>query len=71
MLKNKTDGKVKKVIVNKLNANNPIKFKICSISTDQERLYAHKFHGNPVNIFALRKSETDIATEKIKIEEKL
>ena len=42
-----------------------------NISTDQERLYAHKFQGNPVNIFALKKSEKANVAEKIKIDEKL
>ena len=71
MRKIKIEGKVKIVIIIKLKANNPIKFKIWIISIDQEKLYAHKFHGNPVNNFALKKSEKAIAPEKIKIEEKL
>ena len=64
-------GKVKIVITIKLNANKPTKFKVWSISVDQERLYAHKFQGNPVNSFDFKKSENAIAPEKIKIDEKL
>ena len=61
-------GSIKIVIDIKLNANRPILFKICNISIDQEKLYPHKFHGKPPNIFARIKSEMDNPQERIKID---
>ena len=55
----------------KLKANRPTIFNIWRISVYHEKLYAHKFHGKPVNNFALKKSENAIAAEKIKIEDTL
>ena len=68
VLKNKTAGKVNSVIISKLKANNPMTLKIWITSVAQEKLYAHKFQGKPVNIFDLTKSEKAKAPEKIKIE---
>ena len=53
LLKNKNEGDINKVIKIKFNPNKPILFNICKISVAQEKLYAHRFQGNPVNIFAL------------------
>tara|TARA_A100001388_G_C28583890_1_gene410204 strand:- start:53 stop:364 length:312 start_codon:yes stop_codon:yes gene_type:complete len=54
-----------------LNANRPILFKICIISFAQEKLYAHKFHGKPLKIFDLKKSENARPEERRSKEEKL
>ena len=62
-LKKITAGKKKIVIKIKLKEKIPIKERICKLSIDQEKLYDHKFHGNPVKIKLLRKSE--IANKKL------
>ena len=64
-------GQIKTVITIKLKANKPNKSKVWSISVDHERLYAHKFQGNPENNFARKKSENARDPEKRRIEEKL
>ena len=54
IVKNRSAGNIKIVIIIKLNANKPITFNNCITSIDHEKLYVHKFHGKPVKIFALR-----------------
>ena len=43
VVKKRITGIVKKVTLNRLNANKPIGFKICKISVNQDQLYPHKF----------------------------
>ena len=71
ILKKIITGKIKIVIVIKLNANKPTLFKICKISVAQEKLQAHKFHGKPERIFDLKKSEKLRPAENSNIEAKL
>ena len=59
-------GNVNKVITRRLNENKPTRFNICNISLIEIKLYAHKFHGNPVSKLALKKSETAKPAENIK-----
>tara|TARA_B100000579_G_C22639614_1_gene760772 strand:- start:248 stop:475 length:228 start_codon:yes stop_codon:yes gene_type:complete len=47
-------GVVNIVIKKRLYECNPIIFIICKISLAQDVLYAHKFHGKPVNSFDLK-----------------
>ena len=61
----------KKVILNILKANKPIGFKTCIISGNHDQLYAHKFHGNPVNILLLKKSTNERELQNKSIEIKL
>ena len=51
-------------MASKLNAYNPIKLMLCIISNAQEMLYAHRFHGKPVNNFALKQSDNAKLPEK-------
>ena len=53
LVKKRIAGIVKKVTLNRLNANKPIGFKICKISVNQDQLYPHKFQGNPEKILDL------------------
>ena len=53
VVKKRITGIVKKVTLNRLNANKPIGFKICKISVNQDQLYPHKFQGNPEKILDL------------------
>ena len=69
-LKNKIDGIRKIVIIKRFRENNPISDKICKLSMDQEKLYAQRFHGNPVRILLLKKSENAKAKLIKKIEDK-
>ena len=47
----------------------PINDRICTLSIDQDQEYAIKFHGNPVNIFPLKNSNTEKIKEKNKTNE--
>ena len=60
-----------KVITIKLNENKPIGFKICKNSSNHDKLYAHKFQGNPVKTLLLKKSLTDSIKLKSNTEPKL
>ena len=66
-----TAGIVNIVIIKRLKAYKPISLSICKISSNQDQLYPHKFHGNPDNIFPLIKSHRAKDPENNKIEEKL
>ena len=55
------------VMTIRLKLKTPIKLTIWIISGDHEKLYAHKFQGNPPNNLALKKSESAIPKEKIDI----
>ena len=57
----------KKVIEIKLNEYVPINDSICIDSTDQDQVYAIKFHGKPVNMFPLKNSNIEKTKEKSKI----
>ena len=57
----------KKVTEIKLKEYVPIKDNICIISTDQDQVYAIKFHGKPVNKFPLKNSNIEKINEKNKI----
>ena len=70
-LYNINNGLQKIVKVSKLNANSPIGFKICNISTNQDQLYAQRFQGKPVNSLALKQSKKENVAQKSNIEEKL
>ena len=59
----------KKVIEIKLNEYAPIKDNICITSADHDQVYEIKFHGNPVNKFPLKNSNTEKTKEKSKIKE--
>ena len=48
----------------------PIKDRICIEWIEETQLKEIKFHGNPVNILALKKSENPIAPEKTNIDER-
>ena len=54
---------MKTVIVKRLNANNPIKLRICKTSTSQDHVYPHKFQGKPVNILPLKNSNIEKTKE--------
>ena len=64
-------GIVNIVIVKRLKENKPIKFIICKISVNQDKLQLHKFHGKPVKIFPLIKSDKESDKENNIKEEKL
>ena len=68
ILKKKTEGIIKIVIVIKLKANKPIWFSNWSNSVAQEKLYAQRFHGKPVRTFALIKSDKAKLPDKRNIE---
>ena len=70
-LKNNNNVEQKIVRVSKLNANNPTGCRSWITSGNQDQLYAHRFHGNPVNILLLRKSAIANELQNISIEEKL
>ena len=59
----------KKVTEIKLNEYVPINDSICIDSTDQDQVYAIKFHGKPVNMFPLKNSNIEKTKEKSKINE--
>ena len=59
MRSNKVAGKKNKVIRKILKEKIPIIDKICKLSSDQEKLYAQIFQGNPVNTKLLKKSKED------------
>ena len=44
--------------------------KICKLSIDHEKLYSHKFQGNPVRTMLLKKSAIEKAKLIKKIEDK-
>ena len=58
-LKKKVTGKKRMVIRIKFKEKNPIKFKICKLSCDHDKLYAHRFQGKPVRIKLLKKSDIE------------
>ena len=58
-LKKKITGKKSIVIKIKFNAKNPTKFNICRLSCDHDKLQPHKFHGKPVRIKLLKKSDIE------------
>ena len=66
-LKKKTAGIKKNVMKKRFKEKSPIVDNICKLSIDHEKLYAQRFHGNPVRIVLLRKS----ATEKIPLIKKI
>ena len=59
----------KKVIEIKLNEYAPIRDNTCTTSADQDQVYEIKFHGNPVNKFPLKNSNTEKTKEKSRIKE--
>ena len=59
----------KKVIEIKLNEYVPINDSICIDSTDQDQVYAIKFHGKPVNMLPLKNSNIEKTKEKNNINE--
>ena len=63
----KRKGIQKKVIDIKLNEYAPIRDNICITSVDHDQVYEIKFHGNPVNKFPLKNSNTEKTKEKSKI----
>ena len=69
-LKNKIDGIKKIVTIKRFREKKPIIDNICKLSNDQEKLYAQRFHGNPVRILLLKKSENVKAILIKKIEDK-
>ena len=60
ILKN-IDGRKKIVIIKRFKEKSPIVDNICKLSIDQERLQLHVFHGKPVRILLLIKSESEKA----------
>ena len=64
-------GEQKITRVKKLKVNRSISANPCSNSGFHDQLYAHKFHGNPENNFALRQSPKLNTLENNKIEIKL
>ena len=70
ILKNNKAGIIKSVITIKLNAYKPRIFSIWIISVDDEKLYAQRFHGKPVSIVDLIKSEKAKPPDKSSIEVK-
>ena len=58
-LKNKVAGTKNSVISIRLKEKIPIIDNICKLSSDQEKLYAQRFQGNPVKTKLLIKSKTD------------
>ena len=65
----KRNGTQKKVTEIKLNEYVPINDSICIDSTDQDQVYAIKFHGKPVNMFPLKNSNIEKTKEKNNINE--
>ena len=60
-LKNKVAGIKKNVTKRRLKEKIPIIDSICKLSSDQEKLYAQRFQGNPVKIKLLIKSKIEIS----------
>ena len=60
-LKKNIDGRKKIVIIKRFKEKSPIVDNICKLSIDQERLQLHVFHGKPVRILLLIKSESEKA----------
>ena len=58
-LKNMLAGKKNKLIIKRLREKIPITDSICKLSNDQRKLYAQRFHGNPVSIKLLKKSKIE------------
>ena len=58
-LKNMLAGKKNKLIIKRLREKIPIKDSICKLSNDHRKLYAQRFHGNPVSIKLLKKSKIE------------
>ena len=52
-------GKKNKLIIKRLREKIPIKDSICKLSNDHRKLYAQRFHGNPVSIKLLKKSKIE------------
>jgi len=57
----------KKVIETKLNEYAPIRDNTWTTSADHDQVYEIKFHGNPVNKFPLKNSNTEKTKEKSRI----
>tara|TARA_B100000700_G_C14783169_1_gene732318 strand:- start:134 stop:457 length:324 start_codon:yes stop_codon:yes gene_type:complete len=52
-------GKKNKLMIKRFREKIPIADNICKLSNDHEKLYAQRFHGNPVSIKLLKKSKIE------------